>query len=247
MSCCTNRAMACIFCSCVVFPAVKPVTCCLIASDASICPLTRFPYQLPISAQFANSFFRDMPPAGKNDTIIWPATPFTGGISGSCRSPLTSLTTHCDAFPPPSDVFNSGWESHEALYSQPAGSRGEIERVLLLDRIVLALRRDAPAMQTSDFSARIEIDAYRAMFSPFGPQNLVGLAHLRPDLIHRQNGHVPLGIQQHRVGLLIVRRQRGPDQCAHPLWSLTGHGPRLSGHKRYSDPKENLPHSPASY
>src|SRR6266478_3553968 len=229
MSCCTNLAMACIFCSCVVFPAVKPVTCCLIASDASICPLTRFPYQLPISAQFANSFFLEIPDDLQKKGLLLYFIFVANDVSRVGRRDAQL------SVPDVRDQFAS------------FERRGKIERVLLLDRIVLALRRDAPAMQTSDFSARIEIDAYRAMFSPFGPQNLVGLAHLRPDLIHRQNGHVPLGIQQHRVGLLIVRRQRGPDQCAHPLWSLTGHGPRLSGHKRYSDPKENLPPSPASY
>src|SRR2546429_7283110 len=108
MSCCTNQAMACIFCNNVAFPATKPFICCLIGSDASICPLYRLPNQLPILPQFANSLFREVPPAGKNDTINCPATPLHGGISGSYRIPFTSLITHCDPLPPPSVGFISG-------------------------------------------------------------------------------------------------------------------------------------------
>src|SRR5713101_3449497 len=108
MSCCTNPAIACIFCSGVVLPATSLLTSCLIGSDASICPLYRLPSQLPILPQFANSFFRDVPPAGKNDTINCPATPLHGGISGSYRIPFTSLITHCDTLPPPSVGFTSG-------------------------------------------------------------------------------------------------------------------------------------------
>src|SRR5580658_929367 len=125
MSRCTNSAMASIFCNCAVFPAAKVLTSCFIGSDAPVCPLYRFPSQLPMLCQLAKSFFRDVPPAGKNDTIIWPATPLHGGMSGSCLIPFTSLTTHCDRLPLPSVGFTSGCASHEALYSQPGGSCNE--------------------------------------------------------------------------------------------------------------------------
>src|SRR5271170_6017938 len=108
MSCCTNSAIACIFCNCPVFPAAKVFTSCLIGSDAPVCPLYRLPSQLPMLCQLANSFFRDVPPAGKNDTIICPATPLHGGMSGSYLIPLTLLTTHCDTLPLPSVGFASG-------------------------------------------------------------------------------------------------------------------------------------------
>src|SRR6202049_3300782 len=61
--------------------------------------------------------------------------------------------------------------------------RGKIERVFVLDLVVLAVGWDAPSMQTGDFSARIEIDTHRATLSPFGPQNFIGLAYARPDFV----------------------------------------------------------------
>src|SRR5580698_943042 len=125
MSRCTNPAMACIFWSCVAFPAVSALTSCLMGCDASICPLIRSWYQLPMLCQLAISLFRDVPSAGKNDTIIWRATPLQGGISGSYLIPVTPLTTHCTGLPVPSAGLTSVAESHDALYSHPGGSRSE--------------------------------------------------------------------------------------------------------------------------
>ena len=117
--------MACIFARVVVFPSVKAFTFSLMGWEASIRVLTRFPYQFPMSSQLANSFLFDVPPDGKNDTIICPATPFKGGMSGSGLIPLTSLTAHCNTLPPFSSGFTSACESHEALNTQPAGSCSE--------------------------------------------------------------------------------------------------------------------------
>src|SRR6266481_4993815 len=100
MSCCRNPAIACILARVADFPAAKPLTPCLMASDESIRPPVRFAYQLPMPSHVANSFFWVLPPAGKNDTTNWPARPSHGGISGSCLIPVTSLTVHEDTLPP---------------------------------------------------------------------------------------------------------------------------------------------------
>src|SRR5580658_6146378 len=125
MSCCTNDATACIFGNNVTLPAARVFTSCLIGSDAFPRSLVRFPYQLPILSQFTNSFFCDVPPDGKNDTIIFPATPLRGGMSGSDLIPLTSPTAHCNTLPLPSPGFTSAWKSQEDLKSQPEGSCSE--------------------------------------------------------------------------------------------------------------------------
>src|SRR5208282_378930 len=125
MSCCINPAIACIFDSRAVFPAVRLRVSCFIGSDACICPLIRFSYQLPMPSQLANSFFRDVPPDGKNDTIIWPAKPSHGGMFGSGLIPFTSLTVHCSRLPLPSSGFTSACESQETLKSQLEGSCSE--------------------------------------------------------------------------------------------------------------------------
>src|SRR5580658_8509576 len=49
------------------------------------------------------------------------------------------------------------------------GRRGHIDCVLVLDVVVLTLCRNAPGMQTCDFSAGIEVDVYDAMLSTFWP------------------------------------------------------------------------------
>src|ERR1035438_253428 len=125
MSCCTNPAMACIFGRVAVFPATRLLTCFLMASDASILALTRFAYQPPMPSQLENSFFCDVPPDGKNDTIICPARPCHGGISGSFRIPGMSPTVQYRALPFLSSGFTSGCASHDALNTQPGGSCSE--------------------------------------------------------------------------------------------------------------------------
>src|SRR5258708_7904996 len=68
----------------------------------------------------------------------------------------------------------------------PSVSRSsKVGRVLLLHLVVLALCRDAPPMQTCDFRGPVEIDPYRAAFSPVGPQNLVRLPYVCPNPIRR--------------------------------------------------------------
>src|SRR5713226_3067305 len=69
----------------------------------------------------------------------------------------------------------------------------DISCILLLNLVVLTLRRNAPGMEICDFPPRIEMDIYRAMLPSFGPQNLVSLAYVRPDFIHRQNTHIQIG------------------------------------------------------
>src|SRR5215471_14658160 len=89
-----NSARACIFSKAEVFVAVSLFTCSLICAEASIRSLSRFEYQFPMPLQSAYPFFGDGPPAAKNEMIICPATPSHGGILGSPRIPLTSVTTH---------------------------------------------------------------------------------------------------------------------------------------------------------
>src|ERR1700722_1031657 len=117
--------MACIFARVVAFPVIKVFTSCLIGSDASIRLLTRLAYQLPMPSQLTNSFFSEVPPEGKNETIIWPAKPSHGGMSRSGLIPLTSLTAHCNTLPLPSAGFTSSCDSQEALKTQPGGSCSE--------------------------------------------------------------------------------------------------------------------------
>src|SRR5277367_5854121 len=74
------------------------------------------------------------------------------------------------------------------------GRGGHIDCVLFFDFVILALRRNTPAVKIHDLPRRIEIDMYDAMFSAFGSDDLVSLTHARPDLIFRQHGHVRIGI-----------------------------------------------------
>src|ERR1700678_1051414 len=108
MSCCTNEATACIFGSNVVLPAAKALTSCLIGADAFVRSLVKFTYQIPMLSQFTNSFFFLVPPDGKKDTIIFPATPLSGGMSGSDLIPWMSPTVHCKTLPLPSAALTSG-------------------------------------------------------------------------------------------------------------------------------------------
>src|SRR5579862_2550601 len=123
MSCCAKAPSACIFCR-VVFPVVRVDTCCLISGEASTLGPTRLTYHLPIAFQLAFAFN-----AGalvlKNETIIWPATPAIGGINGSERIPLTSLTVQSHELPPEWSGLTSSWLIHEALNSQPGGRSRE--------------------------------------------------------------------------------------------------------------------------
>src|ERR1700691_2072885 len=56
--------------------------------------------------------------------------------------------------------------------------RGHIDCVLVLNVVVLTLRRNAPGTQTGDFSAGIVVDVYDAMLSAFSPENFVSLAYV---------------------------------------------------------------------
>jgi len=53
MSCCTNAAIACIFCRVVIFDPVSVATSCLISGDASALLPTRVEYHFPIAFQLA--------------------------------------------------------------------------------------------------------------------------------------------------------------------------------------------------
>src|SRR6266850_1670757 len=94
MSRCTKSAMVDIFARTVGFEVANSTTFCWIWGEAPMRPLAKFQYQVPISRQLLKPFLSEKPPGGKKDTIIWPRTPATGGISGSGLIPLTSLTFH---------------------------------------------------------------------------------------------------------------------------------------------------------
>src|SRR5439155_6979613 len=99
MSRCANSPRAFIFAAGALAEAVSDATFCLSSGEASRRPLVSPWYHIPICFQFCNPWFCAELPGGKNETIIWPATPCQGGILSSCFIPLMSLTLHCDWFP----------------------------------------------------------------------------------------------------------------------------------------------------
>src|SRR5262249_50247546 len=93
-SSCTNFASAFIFSSVECDEAVNDATFCWISGEATVRPLSRFKYQLPISLQLLKTLL-DAPPGGNKETTICPTTPPKGGMSGSPRIPCTSVITRC--------------------------------------------------------------------------------------------------------------------------------------------------------
>src|SRR6266403_1506163 len=73
--------------------AVSAATSCLMSGEASRRPWVRSLYQLPMSDHDKKPRF--FPPGGTSDTIIRPATPFHGGISGSHLIAGRSFASHC--------------------------------------------------------------------------------------------------------------------------------------------------------
>ena len=66
----------------------------------------------------------------------------------------------------------------------PAVDAGRsLDRVLVFYFEVLALRGNAPSAQGFYFSLRIRINGHGAMPTTIGPENLVSLANLSPDLV----------------------------------------------------------------
>src|SRR6266496_6427027 len=107
MSCWTKPASALIFSSAVGDAAVRAATFCLIWGDESNRPATRPLYQVPISCQSLNTLV-EVPPGGKRETIIFPATPGRGGICSSSRIARTSETLHRQTFDPAGAGLTSG-------------------------------------------------------------------------------------------------------------------------------------------
>src|SRR6266567_1690596 len=99
MSCWTKLARALILSIVLADEAVKAATFCLISGDASNRPATRPLYQVPISRQSLNTLL-EVPPGGKRETIISPATPGRGGICSSSRIPFTSEIVQRHTFGP---------------------------------------------------------------------------------------------------------------------------------------------------
>ncbi len=93
-------------------------------------------------------------------------------------------------------------------------------RVFVSDRVVLALRWDAPCMHALDLRPRIVVDAHGAAIRALDAQNFEHLAFQFPDTSVRQYGHSVIGIQQGRVRLRIVVRHRRTDLRAHPRWGV---------------------------
>src|SRR6266496_3307594 len=106
MSCWTKLARTLILSSVLGDEAVRAATFCLISADASSRPATRPLYQVPISRQSLNALF-EVPPGGKRDTIISPATPARGGIRSSSRIAFTSETVQSQTFDPAGVGFTS--------------------------------------------------------------------------------------------------------------------------------------------
>src|SRR5262245_39777829 len=94
MSCCMKLAIAFIFASLVEDDAVRAVTFCFMSGEGSSLPASNPLYQVPISSQLLNPL-AEIPPGGKRETIITPATPGRGGIRSSSRMALISFIVHC--------------------------------------------------------------------------------------------------------------------------------------------------------
>ena len=119
--------------------------------------------------------------------------------------------------------------------------------ILVLHFIIFALRGDAPAMQARDLLGRIEGNCNDAVLPASGPENLVGLPHLRFDLVNRYHGDVLLRIQQHGIRLLVVRGERRIDLRVHPLRRITHRdSPRHAQQNAYRGPGENQPCGPVT-
>src|SRR5258708_6061558 len=62
-------------------------------------------------------------------------------------------------------------------------SGSHLDRIFVLNFVILALGRNTPAMKTFNFPFGIEVDKYGTVIPPPRPQNPVGLANLGPDLV----------------------------------------------------------------
>ncbi len=91
-------------------------------------------------------------------------------------------------------------------------------------RVVFALRRDTPGAQAGDLRPGIEIDAHDSSILPLGAQDLECLTLQFPHAPVREYGDRSFGIQQNRVGLRIVIRQRHSNLGVQPSWRIRGAG-----------------------
>src|SRR5438270_2792764 len=126
--------------------------------------------------------------------------------------------------------------------------RRYLSAVFVLHLIIFALRRDTPAVQARDLPVGIEEDDDGAVLTSTGPQDLVSSADCSPDLVGRYDVDVCLRVEQHGVGLLIVRRQRRANLRMHPRRSIPRR--RKPRHKREDtgcDPKQNCERPTLSY
>src|SRR5581483_11939752 len=82
--------------------------------------------------------------------------------------------------------------------------KGDLQGFFVLDLVILALGRNAPAAQCSNLAAWIKRNCGNAVVSPAGPKDLVNRANPGLDLIDRLDVDHTLGIEEHGVGFVIM-------------------------------------------
>ncbi len=118
-------------------------------------------------------------------------------------------------------------------------------RLFIFHFVVFALRGDAPAAHAGDLRMGVVGDRQRAKLAAAGPQNLVGFANCYFDFVRGLYRYDSLGVKQHHVRLLIVRRQRHIYQRVHPAGRVSSRGPGHSGktaHRTECEINQNSPH-----
>src|SRR5207248_10145001 len=98
--------------------------------------------------------------------------------------------------------------------------KGDLDSFFVLDLVVLALSRNAPAAKSRDFSMRIERDANDAVLAAARAQNLVDDAHPCLDLVQGLDSDRVLGIEEDGVGFVVVSGKWCRSSGMHPGWSI---------------------------
>src|ERR1700688_609718 len=91
---------------------------------------------------------------------------------------------------------------------------------LVLDLIVLASLRNAPAVQACDFAVGVEGNKGKAVVAAAGPQNFVSDADVGFDFVRRLDGCDGFRIEEHSVCLLVMGGQGSSRRGMHPRRSI---------------------------